>query len=155
MILTTICNFSAATTASDIPTDWAREAVINAINNNILKVENGYVRPEEMLTREEMAYGIVNVFGANKQADMSNFIDVVKCVLKYICDSTLTADKLFSCIKYVPYNHIRVYPPPRLSQERQDAHRAGLSQKRLGDRNSACISPRRSYRSARGSNCRG
>ena len=76
MICVFLGNVSMAQIVLDMPIGWSKYAVRDAIDNNILKVENGYIRPLDMLTREEMAYGIVNVLGANKEADLSDFIDV-------------------------------------------------------------------------------
>lgn len=67
---------SMAKTVVDMPIGWSKDAVTEAVNNNILNVENGYVRPLDMLTRAEMAYGIVNAFDATEKADLNNYIDI-------------------------------------------------------------------------------
>lgn len=74
--------FSAAVSAnfSDMPSDEkAAQAISNAVSNSILSgYEDGTVRPDANITRAEMASIITRVFGATKEADISEFTDVTK-----------------------------------------------------------------------------
>ena len=72
--------FSAAVSAdfSDMPSDaQAAQAITNAVSNGILSgYEDGTVRPDANITRAEMASIITRAFGASKEADIKDFLDV-------------------------------------------------------------------------------
>lgn len=61
---------------SDIPTNWAKAPIINAIENGLLVGYNGKVLPNNPLTRAEMVTIINRAFGSTVKADISNFTDV-------------------------------------------------------------------------------
>jgi hypothetical protein len=62
---------------SDFPTGWSREAMVAAVENDLLQGYNGQISPEANLTRAEMAAILVRAFGATqKHADLSGFVDV-------------------------------------------------------------------------------
>ena len=39
----------------DMPTGWSKDAVFNAVENEILIPDEGYIRATDLLTRAEMA----------------------------------------------------------------------------------------------------
>ena len=60
----------------DMPDNWATEALTNAVNNGLIGGSNGYIRPDDPMTRAEMATIMVRAFGATKEDDISAFTDV-------------------------------------------------------------------------------
>ncbi len=60
----------------DMPDNWATEALTNAVNNGLIGGSDGYIRPDDPMTRAEMATIMVRAFGATKEADISAFTDV-------------------------------------------------------------------------------
>ena len=60
----------------DMPDNWATEALTNAVNNGLIGGSNGYIRPDDPMTRAEMATIMVRAFGATEEADLSEFTDV-------------------------------------------------------------------------------
>jgi hypothetical protein len=48
----------------------------NAVNNGLIGGANGYIRPDDPMTRAEMATIMVRAFGATEEADISAFTDV-------------------------------------------------------------------------------
>ena len=76
MFSTSFAMPTTATNVSDMPTEWSKEAVTIAIEEGLLTDTNGLIRPMEMLTRAEMAEGMVNAFGATVLAEMSAYTDI-------------------------------------------------------------------------------
>lgn len=69
--------FANTTTYSDFPTGWSAAAMSAALNNGLLTgFADGTIRPEENLTRAELATIITRAFGAKTTADISAFTDV-------------------------------------------------------------------------------
>lgn len=62
----------------DMPNNWATESLTNAVNNGLIGGSDGYIRPNDPMTRAEMAIIMVRAFGAEKEADISAFSDVKK-----------------------------------------------------------------------------
>lgn len=60
----------------DMPEAWSKEAVSTAVEEGLLTEANGLIRPEDKLTRAEMAEGIVNAFGATIGVDLKGYVDV-------------------------------------------------------------------------------
>lgn len=74
MILTV---FSAqAAEFYDMPQDWSTQALTSAVENQLIYGSEGYILAQNNITRAEMAAVMVRAFGAEKQADISEFTDV-------------------------------------------------------------------------------
>lgn len=68
---------ASAAEFSDMPSDPASKAVIeNAVKNGILSGSDGMVRPNDYITRAEMASIITRACGARKEGDISKYTDV-------------------------------------------------------------------------------
>ncbi len=82
VILVTVMVLSMSTvvfadTFSDMPNDWRRSAIENAVKNGLISGKgNGLVAPDDNITRAEMASIIVRALGATKEADIKEFKDV-------------------------------------------------------------------------------
>ncbi len=61
---------------SDMPDNWATSALENAVDNGLIGGSDGLIRPNDPLTRAEMATIVVRAFGATETADLSAFIDI-------------------------------------------------------------------------------
>ncbi len=73
VMLVSVCS---ASTFVDMPNNWSTEALTNAVNNGLIGGANGYIRPDDPMTRAEMATIMVRAFGATQEADISAFTDV-------------------------------------------------------------------------------
>jgi len=62
---------------SDIPNDWSKTAIENAINNGLLNGSNGQINAGSNLTRAEMCAIITRAAKAPTAADIS-FVDVAE-----------------------------------------------------------------------------
>lgn len=60
----------------DIPNNWSTEALLNSIDNGLLKGYNGKLKPDDNLTRAEMATIINRSFRSYIKADLEEFIDI-------------------------------------------------------------------------------
>ncbi len=60
----------------DMPNNWATEALNAAVNNGLMGGSDGYIYPDNPMTRAEMATIIARATGATKEADLSEFVDV-------------------------------------------------------------------------------
>lgn len=60
----------------DMPEDWSKQALENAVSNGLLNGADGKIMPKENLTRAQMAAVINRAFGAENKADISSFNDV-------------------------------------------------------------------------------
>lgn len=68
-----------AATFPDMPDDWTREALENAVENGLLSgFSDGTIGPDKEITRAQMATIIVRSFGATQSADISIFTDVTE-----------------------------------------------------------------------------
>jgi len=61
---------------TDIPDNWSKTAIIEAISNGLLNGSNGKIMPDTSLRRCEMAAIINRAFGATQKGDISKFIDI-------------------------------------------------------------------------------
>ena len=61
---------------ADMPNGWSRDAVASAVENGLLRGNNGKLDPTGLLTRAQLATVIVRAFGATAEADLSGFTDV-------------------------------------------------------------------------------
>lgn len=63
---------------TDLPaaTHWAYSALTSAVDNGLLKGDNGKLSPEGLLTRAQLAAVINRALGATKKADISSYTDV-------------------------------------------------------------------------------
>ena len=73
IMLVSVCS---AEVFVDMPDNWSTKALTNAVNNGLIGGSNGYIRPDDPMTRAEMATIIVRAFGATEEADISAFTDV-------------------------------------------------------------------------------
>ncbi len=60
----------------DMPDDWSTEALQNAVDNGLLGGSDGYIFPNDNMTRAEMATIMARACGATAEADISQFTDV-------------------------------------------------------------------------------
>lgn len=61
---------------SDMPNDWSRPALENAVANGLLAGADGKLMPAQNLSRAQMAAVINRAFGAAKKASLSGYTDV-------------------------------------------------------------------------------
>lgn len=61
---------------TDMPNNWSTAALQNAVDNGLLKGDNGRLRPGDNLTRAEMASIINRAFGAIEKANLTGYRDV-------------------------------------------------------------------------------
>ena len=61
---------------SDMPDNWATEALESAVANGLLRGSDGKIMPESPLTRAQMAAIITRAFAAADKGDISAYIDV-------------------------------------------------------------------------------
>lgn len=61
----------------DIPDNWSTDALIKAVQNGLLNGTDGYLLPDERLTRAQLAAVMVRAFGASEEADVTEFVDLV------------------------------------------------------------------------------
>lgn len=62
----------------DMPDNWATEALNAAVDNGLINGSDGYIYPDNPMTRAEMAAIITRATGAEVEADISKFSDVTK-----------------------------------------------------------------------------
>lgn len=60
----------------DMPNNWSRGALERAIENNLISGGNGRIRPDDSLTRAEMATIINRAFGVEEKANLDSFTDL-------------------------------------------------------------------------------
>lgn len=60
----------------DLPDDYSTEALLAAVENGLLSGNNGYLLPNDPLTRAQMATIMVRAFGGEELADISAYADV-------------------------------------------------------------------------------
>ncbi len=71
------CSSALAASFVDMPDNWATEALTKAVDNNLLTgYDDNTIRPNDNVTRAQMATIMVRAFGATKEADISAFSDV-------------------------------------------------------------------------------
>ena len=61
---------------ADMPNGWSRDAVASAVENGLLRGNDGKLDPAGLLTRAQLATVIVRAFRATAEADLSGFTDV-------------------------------------------------------------------------------
>jgi len=76
MMISIFTTFSFASEFSDMPNDWSKTALENAVKNGLLKGDNGKISPNDNLTRAQLAAIINRAFGSTEKADISSFTDV-------------------------------------------------------------------------------
>ena len=67
---------STSPTFSDMPDNWATEALESAVANGLLVGYDGKIMPDNPLTRAQMATIIARAFGATEEGDISEYTDV-------------------------------------------------------------------------------
>jgi hypothetical protein len=61
----------------DLPQGWSHDFVVSAINDGLLMGDNGLIKPQDLLTRAQMAAILVRALGVTtKGVDLSEFVDV-------------------------------------------------------------------------------
>jgi hypothetical protein len=65
-----------ASTFSDMPNDWSRVALENAVRNGLLTGYNGKIMPKEALTRAQMVAVVNRAFGTMDKATLGYYTDV-------------------------------------------------------------------------------
>lgn len=78
MILTIIPTTIFGAGFIDMPNNWSTFAVEMAVENGLLKGDNGKIRPEDNLSRAEMASIVNRAFNASGKAPLSKFSDVLQ-----------------------------------------------------------------------------
>ena len=81
LILFTVITMMLSMTAfaaefKDMPDNWSTEALNAAVNNGLMSGSDGYIYPDNPMTRAEMAAIITRATGATIEADISAFSDV-------------------------------------------------------------------------------
>ena len=81
LILFTVITMMLSMTAfaaefKDMPDNWSTEALNAAVNNGLMSGNDGYIYPDNPMTRAEMAAIITRATGATIEADISAFSDV-------------------------------------------------------------------------------
>ena len=79
LLMICIISVSSAVFAADfvdMPDDWSTSAIQNAVSNGLITGSDGYVYPNNNMTRAEMATIMVRACGATNDADISAFTDV-------------------------------------------------------------------------------
>ncbi len=75
--LLTVCAAAAPVSDYEFPDDWSREALMFAVENDILQGdEHQRLNPKHNITRAEMAAVLVRLLGADEKGDLSVFPDV-------------------------------------------------------------------------------
>ena len=64
------------TPIKDIPSNWAKTAVENAVENDLMTGYEGYVRPFDNITRAEVSVIVNKILAAEDKADISHITDV-------------------------------------------------------------------------------
>lgn len=64
------------TLINDIPSNWAKTAVENAVENDLMTGYEGYVRPFDNITRAEVSVIVNKILAAEDKADISHITDV-------------------------------------------------------------------------------
>ncbi len=76
-LLLTTASFAADPDAYDIPQDWSHDALVFAVENDILRGDHmGDLLPDKNITRGEMAAVLVRLLGATIEGDISAFQDI-------------------------------------------------------------------------------
>lgn len=76
MIISIFPNIVFAAEFSDMPSNWSTVGLENAVTNGLLKGYDGKLRPDDNLTRAEMATIVNRGFGQRKKASISQYTDV-------------------------------------------------------------------------------
>ena len=79
LLMVCVISVSSAVFAADfvdMPDDWSTSAIQNAVSNGLITGSDGYVYPNNNMTRAEMATIMVRACGATNDADISAFTDV-------------------------------------------------------------------------------
>lgn len=71
-----LASMALASNFPDMPDDWSKPALENAVNNGLLGGIDGKLMPSSNLTRAQMAAVINRAFGATEKANISSFKDV-------------------------------------------------------------------------------
>ena len=82
VLVLTNCAFADELTAKDMfvdmPDNWATEALVAAVENGLISGSDGYIKPDDYMTRAEMAAIMVRATNASEEADITAFTDVLE-----------------------------------------------------------------------------
>ncbi|WP_027400072.1 S-layer homology domain-containing protein [Anaerovorax odorimutans] len=78
MIITTFTTAVFASDITDIPNNWSKTALENAVSNGLLKGNKGKLMPKENLTRAQMAAIVNRAFGTIEKADLGQYTDITE-----------------------------------------------------------------------------
>lgn len=76
LLLANLPTAAFASELTDIPNDWSKVALENAVSNGLLKGDNGKIMPKENLTRAQMAAVVNRAFGTTEKVSLSKYTDV-------------------------------------------------------------------------------
>jgi hypothetical protein len=76
MIASMVPTVALASGFTDMPKDWSKTALENAVNNGLLKGDNGKIMPKDNLTRAQMAAIVSRAFGTTEKVSLSSYTDV-------------------------------------------------------------------------------
>lgn len=80
----------------DMPDNWATEALTAAVENGLIGGDGGYIKPDDFMTRAEMAAIMVRAANATAEADISAYSDVSKADWYYSAMSKAVAMGAFT-----------------------------------------------------------
>lgn len=78
MVLILTFGVSVCAEFKDMPDNWSAPALKSAVDNGLMNGYNGYINPDNSLTRAEMAAVITRAFQVEKSGDISRFTDVTE-----------------------------------------------------------------------------
>ena len=78
MLVVLVQGVAFAEEIKDMPDNWAKPYLEAAVENGLLTGSDGFIRPDDPMTRAEMATIMVRATGAKQEADISKFTDVSK-----------------------------------------------------------------------------
>ncbi len=79
LILSNLGGFTFAgeiSTFQDLPDDWSKVGLENAVKNGLLQGYNGQISPKKLVTRAELAAIVVNAMGAEKKSSIVHLSDI-------------------------------------------------------------------------------
>jgi hypothetical protein len=79
LIALIIISFSVVVSAKefvDMPDNWSTAALVSAVENGLLTGDGVYIKPNNPLTRAQLAAVVTRAFGACSEADISAFSDI-------------------------------------------------------------------------------
>ena len=109
--LTILAQTDGSSQFSDMPDDWSRQALENAVKNGLMFGSDGKIYPKKLLKRAELAAMINRAFGARAKAPIDRFTDVAETAWYY--DDMAKAVKM----KTFQGNANKLYPEDPITRE--------------------------------------